>query len=199
MTRYQYWRGIKIIQLILFGGFLFAIVVYKIIVFWSPFEGYAWTESFAIYVGKNGAIAGLSGLLTNIGAIWLLFRPHTPVGLGSIKFGLIPANKNKIAEQAGEGLAKNFFDTHTFVNHLEEENHFSKHMPQRIKRVIHALIDKSLRKINISKMVSQKIKDMDIAEFETQVRKVVNENLVAIEVLGGFFGFFLGVIFSFII
>ena len=69
-------------------------------------------------------ISSLVGYWTNYFAIKMLFRPKEKTLLGFQ--GVVPANKNRIAEDLGRVVKEKFFHTEDIIHYIEEKNSFTK-------------------------------------------------------------------------
>ena len=88
------------------------------------------------------SISSLVGYWTNYLAIKMLFRPKEKTLLGFQ--GVVPANKNRIAEDLGRVVKEKFFHTEDIINYIEE------------KELIKKLFDKT------KNIVDEKLKDKEV-------------------------------------
>ena len=88
------------------------------------------------------SISSLVGYWTNYLAIKMLFRPKEKTLLGFQ--GVVPANKNRIAEDLGRVVKEKFFHTEDIINYIEE------------KELIRKLFDKT------KNIVDEKLKDKEV-------------------------------------
>ncbi len=206
-----YWNSIKIVLLVVFVGVLSFVFLYKMLSVFTQFAGFMWVEEMPLNLVKNASIAGLAGLVTNMGAIWLLFRPHTPIGWKHFRFGLIPANKKRLVENISRGITEEFLDVDTLAHHIDKKvtlnelfpekntvtqsltHVFTRITPKGLKK---SIICKAISKIDFQTIITDKMYAMDIVTFERLVKKTAGETLIAIEVLGGVLGAFMGAFFT---
>ncbi|MGI6604360.1 MAG: DUF445 family protein [Firmicutes bacterium] len=68
-----------------------------------------------------GGTGALIGWLTNVVAIWLLFRPRQPVRIGPWSFhGLLPQRQQAIAKSVGEAIEKELFSSEELLSRIED-------------------------------------------------------------------------------
>ena len=75
-------------------------------------------------------LGGIIGYITNDIAIWMLFHPYKAVRIGNFHVpftpGIIPQQKNRIAEAIGSMVSRHLFDASTLRNALLSESMLEK-------------------------------------------------------------------------
>ena len=89
-------------------------------------------------------ISSLVGYWTNYLAIKMLFRPKEKTLLGFQ--GVVPANKNRIAEDLGRVVKEKFFHTEDIINYIEEKELIKKFFDKTKNIVDEKLKDKEVKK-----------------------------------------------------
>ncbi|MCK5515036.1 MAG: DUF445 family protein, partial [Deltaproteobacteria bacterium] len=90
------------------------------------------------------SISSLVGYWTNYLAIKMLFRPKEKTLLGFQ--GVVPANKNRIAEDLGRVVKEKFFHTEDIINYIEEKELIKKFFDKTKNIVDEKLKDKEVKK-----------------------------------------------------
>lgn len=159
------------------------------------------------------AIIGAAiGWLTNKIALLSLFRPYKPIKIplfGNAQ-GLLPKRQGEIAVSVGQMVANdlvNVDDIVTEINAKKKKSAYSRiaeSLSHSIAEKIPALgkivppnikttIAKSfLQRVDIARIVEDKINDMKIEELEEMVMGIMKKEFRHIELLGGVLGFVIG-------
>lgn len=101
-------------------------------------------------------IGGLIGLITNSLAIKMLFRPHRAIYIGKLHIpftpGLIPKEKQRIANAIGEVISKYLLDDITIKKAICDEK-----IKEKACQYIHQLVERMKQvKISIKELADQK-------------------------------------------
>lgn len=142
-------------------------------------------------------IGGIIGWITNILAIKLMFRPINPIKIPIINIkllGLIPKRKDDIAKNIGQVVANELLSIDDLINKSFTEQD-KEDLIYFIKNKINTVVSEKLKeKINIEKIVADKINELDLLELEKIIINVAKKELKHIEVLGLILGFIIGLI-----
>lgn len=83
-------------------------------------------------------IGGLTGRLTDFGAVQLLFRPYTPKRLGPLTLhGVLPARQEALARQVANSIADRLLSEETLVTFIS-----SPEMALKIRENVHLEVDR---------------------------------------------------------
>ncbi|MCK9266848.1 DUF445 family protein [bacterium] len=162
-------------------------------------------------------IGAFIGWITNVIAIWLLFRPYKRrFGIQ----GLLPKYQNDIAERLGKLLKQHLLDDETLINSIDLDEKITEFLDRKIetlnpfvKMVLKDLIgvntisnfiknnlqlEEELRKlpemIQVDTIVSDKIKQFDLRQLETLVYGATSREIRFIKLTGAVLGFLIGLI-----
>lgn len=157
-------------------------------------------------------IGAFIGWITNVIAIYLLFHPYKRrFGIQ----GLLPKNKDIMAERLGKIVKEHLLDDETLVNAVNLEETIKEVLNKRIatlrlplvKPVLMKLvplitdllkrpIEKELKNlpniIAVDKIVEEKIKKFDLKELEKIIYQASGPEIRFIELAGGVLGFIIG-------
>jgi len=158
-------------------------------------------------------VGGVIGWVTNILAIKLMFRPINPIKIPIINFeivGLIPKRKNEIAQNIGEVVEKELLsiDDITLVAGKMDfvpvpfrmmvqgtiDNIIEEEVDGALKEIEGEVIDHIKNRVDIEKLVAEKINDLDLQELERIIVSVAKKELKHIEVLGFILGAAIGIV-----
>lgn len=152
------------------------------------------------------------GWLTNIVAIEMLFRPKFPVYLFGKRIpltpGLIPLNKDKIANTAAEHISSVIFDSlktsKPASSQLELFNtlldsHWSTYVfigPHKrehmYKKLCKGLASSYKTRSLLKNIIKEQMMEYDIEHFEKTVRMLSNDSLKGIKIIGALLGALIG-------
>ena len=158
-------------------------------------------------------VGAFIGWVTNVIAISLLFHPYkSRMGIQ----GLIPKNRDKIAERLGKIIEEHLLDDRTVIEaiNLEEKireilnKYISRHnsitkavlknMVNPIAAFLKNQIEKELRDlpsvIDVDLIIEEKVKQFDIGELEKIIYRASGSELRFIQLAGAFLGFIIGLV-----
>ena len=175
------------------------------------------------------SIGGVIGYVTNVVAIKLIFRPIKPIKIPIINkeiIGLIPKRKAEIASNIDE-ILENIIteeDKENVVEYIKVKikviiNEKMAFAPSAIKNIIQGYVSEAIeneikqsiddlseevirkanKRIDIGKMVEDKINNLDLYELEEIILRIAKNELKHIEILGLVLGFLIGIVQGLII
>lgn len=158
-------------------------------------------------------IAGmLVGWLTNILAIEMLFSPRKPLYFLGHKIpftpGLIPQNKDKMLDIASERVSNVVLDTISDEGSTESYQIFNKildshwttklFLGDRSRKDLFRRLGKTMSNPEFSKLLQKIVKNQmskySVSEMEHIVRKISNESLQGIKIIGAITGLVVGIV-----
>lgn len=164
-------------------------------------------------------LGGLIGYITNDIAIRMLFHPHKAKYIMGwhVPFtpGIIPKEKGRIAEAIGVVISENLMNKEVLEKYLLSEDMIGKlrdavmdfidtqNHDEQLNQAVNATESiyrtvisehppRILESIDISKIVRERINEMDVKETEKLIFQVMDKELKAIVWLGALLGLIMG-------
>lgn len=132
----------------------------------------SWVHEFVLAV----IIGGLTGRLTDFGAVQLLFRPYTPKRFGTLRLhGVLPARQEALARQVANSIADRLLSEETLSAFIS-----SPEMAAKIRENVQAEVDRLV--------------DRDLPSIRSLLGELLNDPRdldEEIRVLSGWFGEYL--------
>ena len=121
------------------------------------------------------------GYITNWIAVKMMFRPLNPVKLGNFTLpftpGIIPKNKERLAESIGDSISQNLLTEETLKNTLLSKDIKSK-IKENIEKYLNSLDENSLTiKESLCKYISEENYVEVIKKLETKITSSIFDTL----------------------
>lgn len=160
-------------------------------------------------------VGAFIGWITNVIAIWLLFRPYKRrFGIQ----GLLPKYQNEMAERLGKLVKQHLLDDKTLINSINLDEKVKEFLNRKIENLnpivktilknligietIAAFIKNNLEEelqklpdmIQVDAIVASKIKQFDLSQLEKLVYSATSREIRFIKLTGAVLGFAIGII-----
>ncbi len=147
------------------------------------------------------SIGGVIGYITNVVAIRLIFRPLNPIKIPILNteiIGLIPKRREEIATNIAKIVEEEFLSLDDILDNVITEDYLNDMIEEEVKNSIDDLskgmVKKASKRIDIQKMIEEKINQLDLLVLEDLIISVAKKELKHIEFLGLVLGFLIGIV-----
>ena len=149
--------------------FTMGIIAYTVVVLLLKKKGLFWELEFSV------TLAGLIGIGTNSIAIEMLFHPVKKTFFG--RQGILPANKEKIAESLAKTVRERIINEDTISSYLNDENKL-KNISDKIVSFLKEWISTSSNQEKIRKFLETLVKGEGKEKLFDEVERFLEESLI---------------------